>query len=96
MIRKIGEYKYSLHGCTLRVLKIDDIITSGCFVRYLCMDDLESPWLTIRCSLYWYPVEELMPAWIGKSYSDMLRFRYKDIMPTNDDFNHEIVEVISG
>ncbi len=96
---------YTLHGCVLQVLNINEIIKEDDFIRPL----VESPMLsesggwdkTYKNDKWegpqWHRVKDDMPYWIGKSYHDFIKHMFKEDYghyPIEEFIQDEIVRII--
>jgi len=94
---------YELHGCTVRLLTMYDIMKEGDFIR----DIYESPmysqdggWdTTYKNDKWqgpkWHKLEDEMPGWVGHTYQEFLKFcsEGEDWEPEDYYMGHEIVRV---
>jgi len=71
---------YSLEGCVVKFLGLDDVIQPDDFIR----DLYEAAWLDAGFDTtyksknwrgtFWHKVDNDMPAWVGRTYRDFLEF----------------------
>jgi hypothetical protein len=92
---------YTLFGCNVYYLTINDIIKKGDFIRTLIETGEEGGFdITYKPEnwngLSWHKVENDLSGWIGETYKDFLNFMMKDkaYIPVQEDMFHEIVRII--
>lgn len=85
---------FTMRGCVLRVLDIDEVIQEGDFIRPLIETPLYSQdggWdRTYKNDAWrgprWHRIEDEMPYWIGKTYHDYIKRMYEE------DYGHYLIE----
>ena len=95
MPKCVDKINWSLEGCVVKFLSLDDQIQKGDFIREL----YESPWLgggfdsTYKSSdwrgSFWHKVDDDLSGWIGATYRDYCKFAEE-----NEEMAHEIARII--
>jgi hypothetical protein len=96
---------FSMHGCVLKVLTIDEIIQNGDYIRPTVerpMMSRDGGWDTTYKNdkwrgPMWHRVEDEIPYWIGKTYHDFIKRMFDEDYgqyPIDDFIHDEIVRIV--
>jgi hypothetical protein len=93
---------YTMVGCTLKVLGLDDVIQKGDFIRPYYespMYSQEGGWdTTYKNDKWrgpkWHSVEDDLPGWIGQTYRDYIDFANESGYDDEYEMYDEIVRVL--